>query len=344
MAFPFGGVDAMSRFKTRLPFLVVGGLILIVGTLVWWLVRRTSAPQEFTASGIVEATEARLGFQAPGRIDEVLAREGDRVAALDVLARLESEEMEARKAQAEAQVAAARALLLELERGTRSEEIRQARAVADAAGKRHADAERDLERANRLFEGGAISREAHDKAVLQQELSSDQRDQAAEALRLLEAGPRPERIQAQRAQLAQAVATVRAVEATLANLTITAPFDGVVTVRHREPGEIVQAGGPVLTVMNPADRWVRIYVPEDRIAAVKLGTTAEITTDTYPDRAYRGEVSFIASEAEFTPKNVQTAEERVRLVYAVKVRIIGDALQDLKSGMPTDVRLDMNEE
>jgi HlyD family secretion protein len=112
-----------------------------------------------------------------------------------------------------------------------------------------------------------------------------------------------------------------------------------VTVRHREPGEVVPAGSPVLTVMNRDDRWVKIYVPETRIGAVRLGLEAEITTDTFPGKTYGGTVSFIASEAEFTPKTVQTSEERVKLVYAVKVTVAGEPSFDLKPGMPADVRL-----
>jgi HlyD family secretion protein len=91
--------------------------------------------------------------------------------------------------------------------------------------------------------------------------------------------------------------------------------------------------------MNLDDRWVRIYVPETRVGAVHLGDSAVITADTYPDRRYGGAVSFIASQAEFTPRNVQTREERVKLVYAVKVRITADATYDLKPGLPADVRL-----
>ena len=122
-------------------------------------------------------------------------------------------------------------------------------------------------------------------------------------------------------------------------MRIAAPFDGLVTVRHREPGEIVAPGTAVLTVMNSDDRWVRIYVREDRVGAVKIGMAAEVSSDTYPDKRYPGRVSFIASEAEFTPKNVQTTEERVKLVYAVKVHITEDPDFDLKPGMPADVRL-----
>jgi HlyD family secretion protein len=141
--------------------------------------------------------------------------------------------------------------------------------------------------------------------------------------------------------VAQADATVAAIDATLARMVVQAPFAGVVTVRHREPGEIVPSGSPVLTVLDPSDRWVRIYVPEPRLGAVALGARATITSDTYPDRSYEGRVQFIASEAEFTPKTVQTTEERVKLVYAVKVAVTADSAFELKPGMPADVRLEL---
>jgi HlyD family secretion protein len=153
------------------------------------------------------------------------------------------------------------------------------------------------------------------------------------------AGPRKERIEGARAQLAQAEAALRVADAQLANTTIRAPFDGVVTVRGREPGEIVPAGSAVVSLMNRDDRWVRIYVSESRIGAVRVGQPASITSDTFKGRSYPGLVVYISSEAEFTPKNVQTREERVKLVYAVKVRITGDPGYELKPGMPADVRL-----
>jgi len=112
-----------------------------------------------------------------------------------------------------------------------------------------------------------------------------------------------------------------------------------VTTRHREPGEAVGAGSPVLTLLDPDDRWVRIYVREDAIGRVRLGMDAEIRSDTWPDRVYRGEVVFIGAEAEFTPRNVQTTEERTRLVYPVKVRITDDTGFELKPGVPADVTL-----
>jgi HlyD family secretion protein len=325
----------------------VGIVLIALGALGVWAWLRYGLPREdvasnvLLASGTVEATEAHLGFQASGRIERIAVREGEAVAAGDVLAVVDDKELLARREEAEARIVASRAVLRELESGFRSEEVAQARASLGAARKRVSDAERDLERTKRLYDGGAVSREAYDKALLALEIAESQRDQAQEQLRMLETGPRQETIEAQRAQNLQAEASLRAIEAALDNLRIVAPFDGVVTVRHREPGETVAPGTAVLTLMNPDDRWVRIYVQEDRIGAVHLETAAAIDSDTYPDKSYQGRVRFIASEAEFTPKNVQTTEERVKLVYAVKVQIEGDPRFDLKPGMPADVRLEV---
>lgn len=326
----------MTSPKRILPI----ALVVLVTVVLWWMLASNRSPDNMlVASGTVEATEARLGFPTSGRIETIRVREGDAVSQGAELASLDRVEMEARRTQAEANIRLARALLLELERGFRSEEIAQAQAALTAASRRADDAQQAFDRTKRLLEGGAVSQEEYDRAQVALDVATSERVRAEEQVRLLEAGPRRERIQAQRAQLAQAEAELAAIEAALANLTIRSPFDGLVTVKHREPGEIVAAGTPVLTVMAPDDRWVRIYVPENRLGAVGLGAEATITTDTYPDAEYAGEVMYIASEAEFTPKSVQTSEERVRLVYAVDIRIMGDSALVLKPGMPADVHL-----
>ncbi len=326
--------------RKRIVLAVVG--LLVVATAVYLTVFRDGAnAAEPAVSGTVEATEADLGFQLPGRIATVGPHEGDRVKAGDTLAMLDRTDLAARVAQARAGLAAARAGLLEMERGARSEELAQAREADSTATARLADAQRDFDRTQRLFQGGAVPRESFDKASLALDVARSGKAQADQQLKLVESGPRRERIAAQRAMVEQAQAAVRQTEAAMDNGVIRAPFDGVVTIRDREPGETVGAGTPVLTVMNLHDRWVRIYVREDRIAAVRLGEPATISTDTYAGKTYPGAVSFIASQAEFTPRNVQTTEERVKLVYAVKVRITGDTTTyDLKPGMPADVRLE----
>lgn len=291
------------------------------------------------ASGTVEAREADLGFQMAGRIQWIGPEDGDALDAGAEVAGLDVSELQARKRAAEAGLAAARAVLEEMTAGFRPEEIAEGRAGLRAAEEKLAYARRELARAQRLHEGGAISREALDKAETGAEVAEAAAEQARERVRLLEQGPRQERIAAQRAQVAQAEAAVAQVDAALANARIVVPFDGVVTIKHREPGETIQPGAPVLTLMDLEDRWVRIYVREDRIGQVQLGQEATITSDTYPERTYRGNVIFIADEAEFTPRNVQTTEERVKLVYAVKVRITEDPSNDLKAGIPADVTL-----
>lgn len=327
-------MNANKRFLIIVPIVTIAALVTfsILGC-------NGGNNGSLVASGTVEATEARLGFQAVGRIDSIAVHEGDAVHAGDHLATLNTDQISAQRQQAVAQAEAARARLQELESGSRAEDISQARAAVTVAQNRRDDAERDLNRAKLLREDGAVSQEVLDKAQAAYDIAAAQLDQAQQQLAVVEEGPRKETIAAQRALLAQAEAAVRTIDATIDQMTIEAPFDGVVSVRHREPGETVPMGSPVLTVMNPNDRWVRIYIPENRIGEVQIGQPATITFDTFPGKTFHGKVIFIASEAEFTPKSVQTTEERVKLVYAAKVRITDDPDNQLKPGVPADVRL-----
>lgn len=324
--------------RKRLPIAI---LLLLAGAVTVWLVlsRNDADSGGISASGTVEATDADLGFQLGGRIADIQVREGDMVQQGAVLARLDVAELNARKAQAEAQLAAAQARLLELERGARPEELAQARAGVDAAKQRMDESSRVLERTRTLFTGGAVSRESLEQAETAHAVAVAQYEQATEQERLVVRGPRSEQIAAQRAVVRTAEAAIEQVRASFDQAEVRAPFAGVVTVRHREPGETVAPGAPVLTIMDPASRWVRIYVREDEIGRVSLGQTASIHSDSYADSAFGGRVIHIASEAEFTPRNVQTTEERVKLVYAVKVAIDHDPGFALKPGLPADVEL-----
>lgn len=318
--------------------IIIPVALILVALAGWLLLRdRGGDSANIEASGTIEGTEADLGFQVGGRVARVDVREGDRVTAGVVLAQLDVAELEARKAAAVAQAQAARATLAELEHGARPEELRQTESGVTAARSRMEETEAVLARTRRLYEGGAVSKEALDQAETAYTVARTQYQQAREQLTLVHAGPRTERIEAQRAVVRQAEANVAQVQASLDNALIRAPFAGVVTVRHREPGESVGAGVPVVTVMNVADRWVRIYVREDQVGRVALGQRAVIRSDSHPGKEFQGRVTFIASEAEFTPRNVQTTEERVKLVYAVKVAVVDDTALELKPGVPADV-------
>ena len=313
---------------------------LAVSTLVFLAAGcRREATTGIEASGTLEATEAELGFQVPGRIDSILVQEGDKVGRGQRIAVLDLRELTARRDAAVAMAAAQRARLSELERGFRPEEVAQAEVALQSAQLRLRDAERDLARTRNLFDGGAVSRQALDNQQSVFNLALAERDRLQQQVNLLRSGSRPEQVAAQRALLAQAEAAQVQTEATLTQAVVVAPFPGSVTRRQREPGEVISAGLPVVSLANLDDRWVRIYVREDEVGRVKLGGKAAIMVDAFPGRTYDGEVVFIAQEAEFTPRNVQTKEERVKLVYRVKVRVVGDTAQDLKPGLPADVRL-----
>lgn len=290
------------------------------------------------ASGTVEATQADLGFPLAGRLESITVREGDNVSVGTELGALERTELLAQRAAAAAQLAGAEALLSELEAGSRREEIAAARAALDVSTARRDAARRDVERLRPLAEQSLVSRQAFDRQRTELEASEGAVAQAREQLQLLETGPRPERIQAQRATMEQARSAIARIDATLDQAVLRAPLSGTITTRHREPGEALSPGQPVVTIRDLDDRWVRIYVPGDEVGRLAIGERAEITGDADPQQTFAGVVSYIASVAEFTPRNVQTTKDRVKLVYEVRVRITNDSAVALKPGLPADVR------
>jgi HlyD family secretion protein len=324
----------------KAPRIVIGAVVLSsIGAFA--IYRTTSAADRgntVIASGTVEATQAELGFQVAGRLEALSVREGDQVIAGNELAHLEQAELIAQREVARAQVAAAQAGLSELLAGSRREEVAQARANLAVATDRRDYAQRDVERLTPLAEQSLVSRQTFDQQRTQLSVSEGEVARAKEQLRLLEIGPRSERIAAQRATLAQAQATVGRIDAQLTQTQLKAPFTGTVTVRHREPGEALSPGNPVLTIRNFDDRWIRVYIPGDEVGHLKLGQPASITGDADPEQRYNGTISYIASVAEFTPRNVQSTKDRVKLVYEVRVRIAGDSSVDLKPGLPADVQ------
>jgi HlyD family secretion protein len=333
----------MTRSSPRV--LVAGAAVafVVVALLFLWLLLRDQ-DSALEVSGTIEALEADLAFPFPGTVARVVVEEGDRVAQGDTIALFDDAELRARRDAAAAAAEAAEQRLAELEHGSRPQEVGQAEAAYAAAAKRAQEAGVELERARALYAGEAIPQRELDRAETAFADASAGADRARQQLDLVREGPRSEQIAVQSALVDQAHAAVEQVEAVLDDATLRAPFAGLVTIRHRDPGEMVPAGGPVATIMDPNDRWVRVYVREDAIGRVQIGQSVRITSDTYPDRSYEGRVAFIAQEAEFTPANVQTEEERVKLVYEVKVRIIRDPEGQLKVGTPADVTILPGEE
>jgi len=219
----------------RKRILAVVAVVVVLATAAWLVFGRggNGDTAAITASGTVEVTEADLGFQLGGRIASIAVREGDAVQPNAVLARLDAAELDARRAAAEAQVSAARALLLELQRGARPEELQQALAAESAARRRLQEAAASTERTRALETGGAASREQLDQAETALAVARSQHEQAEQQMRMVRQGPRSERVSAQQAMVRQAESALAQVDAQLANAVIKAPFPGVVSLRHR---------------------------------------------------------------------------------------------------------------
>ena len=286
------------------------------------------------ASGHIEATEIRLAAKVGGRLLEAPLEEGRTVAAGDLVARFETTDAEHRLAQARANVEAADAQLRLLLAGSRAEDLRraedqlaQARAELDAAT-------RDLERLSGLAERGSATEKSRDDAATRAEVAERAVAAATAQLDKLVAGPRRQEIEVARAQRASAEAMVAAVNQQITDATVAAPTDGVITARVAEPGEVLPPGA-TLAVLTDIDRpSLTVWIDEPNLSQVTLGQTVEVRVDGR-DEAFEGTVSYISPVAEFTPKNVQTPDERAKLVFRVKVALDnGDRI--FKPGMPAD--------
>jgi HlyD family secretion protein len=282
---------------------------------------------------------------------------------------LQRETVEGEVALRRAELEQAEARLRELESGSRPQEIQEARAAAEAARAEQERARKDWERAQALFGNDDISAAQYDQFRTAFERAAAALRQAEQRLSLAEEGPRKEAIEQARAQAARARAAVRlaeagrielrrreqeaalrraeiarakaqlaVIEAQLRDTEAVCPVDGVVLVKSAEPGETVAAGTTVLTVGDIERPWLRGYIGERDLGRVKLGQRVRVTTDSYPGKVYWGRVSFIAAEAEFTPKEIQTPEERVKLVYRIKVDL-ANPRHELKSNMPADAEI-----
>lgn len=317
------------------------GILAVVVALAVFLAYRFGDRQErsfIPVSGNVEVTEGNIGFTSSGRIVALPVEEGDSVKEGDRLAVLDSAELESQVAQQKASLEETRTKLRELRAGSRPQEIEQARAAVRAAEAEMVNAKRELERADLLYKNGAVSSQQMERAQKTYDTAAAGYRKALETLSLAKEGPRKEEITAAQERVRQAEAALSAAQERLKDTVLYAPVSGVALNRNAELGETVAPGTPVYTIGDLARPWVKVYIREPDLGLVKLGQRAEITTDSSPGKVYEGVVSYIASEAEFTPKNVQTPEERVKLVFGVKVRVKNER-NELKPGMPADVRI-----
>ena len=291
-----------------------------------------------TASGTIETIEVNVASKVAGEVKELAVDEGARVKPGDRLAVVDHATLDIQLRQAEAGVDLARAQLLLLRNGARREDIQQSEAAVTQAEANLQVAEADARRMRELVRTGSVTPKQRDDAEARLTVAQAQQTSAAEALRKVRTLARPEEIQAAEARLAQAVAAADLLRKTIADCVITAPAGGIVTHKAVERGELVSPGSTVVTLSELDSVYVMIYLTEKETGRVRLGDTADVAIDAFPGRAFPGKITYISSEAEFTPKNVQTKEDRVKLVFGVKVEIENRAGL-LKPGLPADATI-----
>lgn len=275
-----------------------------------------------SVSGTIETDEARVASRYGGRVEKVLAQEGDGLSEGQVIAELDAAELRAKREQAAAQLA-------EMEAGPRKEEIEAAKHDWEALSAEAAQAKVDAKRADELFAQKTISDTEHDQALTRARTLEKNAAASRSRYDLLLAGTRPERIAQARAQLAE-------IDAQLREMKIPAPTNCVLEVLSVKVGDVLGPNQEVATLLLTNHLWVRVYVPEPWLGHIQLGEQVAVRVDSEPGKDFPGVVEQIARAAEFTPRNVQTVAERIKQVFGVKVRL-DNREGKLRAGMAADV-------
>ena len=313
--------------------------IMVAAALGFWLLRRPSGNgRELTLYGNVDIRKVDLAFRVGGRVAEVLFDEGDTTETGQVVARLDATPYRDEVGLALARQSQAAAQWEKMKAGSRPQEIAQAEALAAERQATLHNLKLEYRRSKNLVASGAISKQAFDNATARLQEGRARLATAEQGLRLARDGFRTEDIAAARANFEASKATLASARTRLADTEIKAPTAGVILTRVEEPGAIVSPGQTVaiLSLIDPV--WVRAYVEEPDLGRIWPGMTAEVFTDSAPDKPYRGHVGFISPEAEFTPKAVQTEALRTRLVFQLRI-VVDNPDHGLRQGMPVTVRL-----
>jgi HlyD family secretion protein len=329
----------LRAMKRAIPVVILLAAAIAASVYLYPRWKKKAAPaNEVTLSGNIEAHESLVSFKVEGRITELPVEEGQQVKQGALLARLEEADYRQKVRIDEAAVKVREQNLALTMAGTREQEVQAShQAVLDAEADLN-EKKLDSERAEKLFS--------------KDEVSAQDRDLAATALKRAEANYRAagerynEAVEGSRKEdIAIAEANVNAANADLGlarieegYTTLHAPVNGVITVREAELGEVIEPGSPVVTVADLDHIWLRAYLAETDLGRIHWGQDVTVTTDTYPGRQYKGRISFISPDAEFTPKSVQTYKERVTLVFRIKIDI-DNPNHELKPGMPADAHV-----
>ncbi len=299
----------------------------------------SSGSKSIEASGTIEATSVQVSSKSSGEILHMDASEGAAVKEGDLLASIDHSTLDIQLGQARSGVDLARAQLDLLTSGARGEDLAQAKEALNQAEETLRSAQEDFQRMDSLYKSGAATKKQRDDAELRFANARAQAASADQGLKKLQNFARPEDVKAALARVDQAVYSVRLLEKQIQDCTVRSPTNGVVTEKLVEEGELAAPGTGLYVIADLATVKLTIYVPETDLGNIRLGQTARISIDSRPRVTFPGTVTFISPVAEFTPRDIQTRDERVKLVYAVRIEIANpDGI--FKPGMPADASLD----
>jgi membrane fusion protein YbhG len=337
---------------------LLGGGYLVLGAGFW---NRGLPEGLIQANGRIEGDHLTVASKFPGRIQELLVREGDSVTTGQVMVRIDDVQTRARVDQArhgweatEAQVQSAHTALavlnLEVPLAIESAQshVDEAKAVLEKTKAVEQEARLDEQRLRSLLPEQAVAQQQYDQALARWNVAKSEVQVARSTLakttkELAQAQLGWKRIHAKEKEVAamesqrdQLEAVLNEAESVLADLTIHAPANGTITTRMVDLGEVVSVGAPLFEIVDLDRLYLKVYVPEIQIGKIRLDLLARIHTDAFPDQPFDATVRYIASKAEFTPKEVQTPDERVKLIYAVKLYVKENPDHRLTPGLPAD--------
>lgn len=289
-------------------------------------------------SGTIETVSVTVSSKTAGQIVKLNASEGESVVIGDTLLVIDHENYQLQKSQAEAALEAAEANYNLLINGARKEDLSNAEETLFQIKQNYETVSADFQRFKNLYEKKAITKKQFDEISAKYEITKSQLRQSEENLRKLKNFARPEELSAAKAKVNQAEAALNLIKKTISDCFVTAPTAGVVTNQLVEIGEMVVPQSSLFKISNLSNAEIYVYVQETDLGKLNLGDKAEIKIDTYPDKIYEGKITYISQEAEFTPKTIQTKDERTKLVFAVKVEAVNNNFE-LKPGLPADVKI-----
>lgn len=314
-------------------------IIIFFGILIYFFARDKENEKDYLLlSGNIEAREVNLSFKVFGKIKELNFEEGERVKEMDTLGKIEAEEIENELELQKEILEEANIKLQELKKGSREQEIKDGEANLNAKEVEMEKAKKDFLRAEFLYKNEAISQSKYEEYKKIMEIAEANYKRALENLNLIKEGPRKEEILQQEKRIKQIETSIKIAEEKLKDTILYSPINGIVLSKNLAVGEISNPSIPVYTIGELDKPYVKVYVKESKIGFLKIGQNAEVYSDSFPDKKYNGKITYISSQAEFTPKNIQTKEERTKLVFEVKVDVLQEN-EELKPGMPVDVRI-----